>query len=170
MSPKLDTIRQAIEDGSASSEIAGAFREWRSLNGRLQELGETERYYLKAMNCPHLHRIFAAEARSYRDLPLRLAEYGCCYRYEQSGELFGLMRVRSLNMNDAHIYCTEAQFAEEFRAVNEIYLQYFKVFGLEKYTESGHVCVRLHGKGKIGAKPVAEVTANILASIRERRA
>jgi threonyl-tRNA synthetase len=73
-----------------------------------------ERYYLKAMNCPHHHRIFAAEPRSYRDLPLRLAEYGCCYRYEQSGELFGLMRVRSLNMNDAHIYCTEEQFADEF--------------------------------------------------------
>src|ERR1051325_8666422 len=68
-----------------------------------------ERYYLKAMNCPHHHRIFAAEPRSYRDLPLRLAEYGTCYRYEQSGELFGLMRVRSLNMNDAHIYCPPEQ-------------------------------------------------------------
>jgi threonyl-tRNA synthetase len=85
------------------------------------------------MNCPHHHRIFAAEPRSYRDLPLRLAEYGCCYRYEQSGELFGLMRVRSLNMNDAHIYCTEEQFADEFRAVNDMYLKYFKIFGLEKY-------------------------------------
>ena len=94
---------------------------------------EVERYYLKAMNCPHHHRIFAAEPRSYRDLPLRLAEYGCCYRYEQSGELFGLMRVRSLNMNDAHIYCTEDQFAAEFRAVNDMYLKYFKTFGLEKY-------------------------------------
>ena len=92
-----------------------------------------ERYYLKAMNCPHHHRIFAAEPRSYRDLPLRLAEYGTCYRYEQSGELFGLMRVRSLNMNDAHIYCTEEQFADEFRAVNDMYLKYFKIFGLEKY-------------------------------------
>jgi threonyl-tRNA synthetase len=92
-----------------------------------------ERYYLKAMNCPHHHRIFAAEPRSYRDLPLRLAEYGCCYRYEQSGELFGLMRVRSLNMNDAHIYCTEEQFASEFKAVNDMYLKYFKTFGLEKY-------------------------------------
>jgi threonyl-tRNA synthetase len=91
------------------------------------------RYYLKAMNCPHHHRIFAAEPRSYRDLPLRLAEYGCCYRYEQSGELFGLMRVRSLNMNDAHIYCTPEQFASEFNAVNEMYLKYFKIFGLEKY-------------------------------------
>jgi len=92
-----------------------------------------DRYYLKAMNCPHHHRIFAAQPRSYRDLPLRLAEYGTCYRYEQSGELFGLMRVRSLNMNDAHIYCTEDQFAAEFNAVNEMYLKYFKIFGIEKY-------------------------------------
>ena len=92
-----------------------------------------DRYYLKAMNCPHHHRIFAAEPRSYRDLPLRLAEYGTCYRYEQSGELIGLMRVRSLNMNDAHIYCSEEQFAAEFNAVNEMYLKYFKIFGIEKY-------------------------------------
>jgi len=94
---------------------------------------EAERYYLKAMNCPHHHRIFAAEPRSYRDLPLRLAEYGTNYRYEQSGELFGLMRVRSLNMNDAHIYCTEEQFADEFNSVNEMYIKYFKIFGIEKY-------------------------------------
>jgi threonyl-tRNA synthetase len=100
---------------------------------QLKNSTEVERYYLKAMNCPHHHRIFAAEPRSYRDLPLRLAEYGTCYRYEQSGELFGLMRVRSLNMNDAHIYCTEEQFADEFRAVNDMYLKYFKIFGLEKY-------------------------------------
>ncbi|MCX8089636.1 MAG: threonine--tRNA ligase [Verrucomicrobiae bacterium] len=92
-----------------------------------------DRYYLKAMNCPHHHRIFASQPRSYRDLPLRLAEYGTCYRYEQSGELFGLMRVRSMNMNDAHIYCTEEQFAEEFNAVNQMYLKYFKIFGIEKY-------------------------------------
>src|SRR6266852_6589451 len=92
-----------------------------------------ERYYLKAMNCPHHHRIFAAEPRSYRDLPLRLAEYGTNYRYEQSGELLGLMRVRALNMNDAHIYCQPEKFAEEFNAVNEMYLKYFKIFGIEKY-------------------------------------
>ncbi len=85
------------------------------------------------MNCPHHHSIFAAVPRSYRDLPLRLAEYGTCYRYEQSGELFGLMRVRSLQMNDAHIYCTEEQFDAEFNAVNEMYLKYFKIFGIEKY-------------------------------------
>lgn len=95
--------------------------------------GEPVKYYLKAMNCPHHHKIFAATPKSYRDLPLRLAEYGTCYRYEQSGELFGLMRVRSLQMNDAHIYCTEEQFAAEFRAVNDMYLKYFKLFGLEKY-------------------------------------
>src|SRR5438874_11542576 len=98
-----------------------------------KEAPVADRYYLKAMNCPHHHRIFAAEPRSYRDLPLRLAEYGVNYRYEQSGELFGLMRVRSLSMNDAHIYCTPEQFAQEFNAVNEMYLKYFKIFGIEKY-------------------------------------
>ncbi|MCX8104050.1 MAG: His/Gly/Thr/Pro-type tRNA ligase C-terminal domain-containing protein, partial [Candidatus Bipolaricaulota bacterium] len=71
--------------------------------------------------------------RSYRDLPLRLAEYGTCYRYEKSGELFGLMRVRSMQMNDAHIYCTLEQFEEEFLAVCRMYLNYFKLFGIEKY-------------------------------------
>lgn len=94
---------------------------------------KTDRYYLKAMNCPHHHKIFGAVPRSYRELPLRLAEYGTCYRYEQSGELFGLMRVRSMQMNDAHIYCTEEQFEEEFKAVNEMYLKYFKIFGVDKY-------------------------------------
>lgn len=112
----------------------------------------SDKYYLKAMNCPHHHRVFAAEPRSYRDLPLRLAEYGCCYRYEQSGELFGLMRVRSLNMNDAHIYCTEEQFAEEFRAVNDMYLKYFQIFGLEKYV----MRFSTHDPGKLGQKFVNE--------------
>ncbi len=106
------------------------------------------RYYLKAMNCPHHHRIFAAERHSYRDLPLRLAEYGTCYRYEQSGELFGLMRVRSLNMNDAHIYCTPEQFAAEFNAVNEMYLKYFKIFGIEKY----EMRFSTHSTGRAGEK------------------
>jgi threonyl-tRNA synthetase len=113
---------------------------------------EAERYYLKAMNCPHHHRIFAAEPRSYRDLPLRLAEYGACYRYEQSGELFGLMRVRSLNMNDAHIYCTPEQFAQEFNAVNEMYLKYFKIFGIEKHV----MRFSTHNPAKLGQKFVNE--------------
>jgi threonyl-tRNA synthetase len=118
-----------------------------------KQIGQlVDRYYLKAMNCPHHHRIFAAEPHSYRDLPLRLAEYGTCYRYEQSGELFGLMRVRSLNMNDAHIYCTEDQFADEFRAVNDMYLKYFKIFGLEKY----QMRFSTHGKEGLGKKYVNE--------------
>jgi threonyl-tRNA synthetase len=117
--------------GGESERIKTLERE--SFDISLEQDGLGEKYYLKAMNCPHHHRIFAAEPRSYRDLPLRLAEYGCNYRYEQSGELFGLMRVRSLNMNDAHIYCTPEQFAAEFNAVNEMYLKYFKIFGIEKY-------------------------------------
>ncbi len=99
----------------------------------MKEENSEEVYYLKAMNCPHHHQIYAAETRSYRDLPLRLAEYGTVYRYEKSGELFGLMRVRMLSMNDAHIYTIEEQFADEFRAVNDMYLHYFKLFGIDKY-------------------------------------
>ena len=94
---------------------------------------EGVKYYLKPMNCPHHHKIFASVPRSYRDLPLRLAEYGTCYRYEQSGELFGLMRVRSMQMNDAHIYCALDQFEEEFLAVCRMYLGYFELFGIDKY-------------------------------------
>jgi threonyl-tRNA synthetase len=111
-----------------------------------------EKYYLKAMNCPHHHRIFAAQPRSYRDLPLRLAEYGANYRYEQSGELFGIMRVRCLNVNDAHIYCTLEQFAAEFNAVNEMYLKYFKIFGIEKYV----MRFSTHDPARMGEGPNAK--------------
>ncbi|HEY5043828.1 MAG TPA: threonine--tRNA ligase [Verrucomicrobiae bacterium] len=123
---EIEAIRKLVELGRETSKAKD------EVDAAKRDL-EADRYFLKAMNCPHHHRIFAAEPHSYRDLPLRLAEYGTCYRYEQSGELFGLMRVRSLNMNDAHIYCTEEQFADEFRAVNDMYLKYFKIFGLEKY-------------------------------------
>jgi threonyl-tRNA synthetase len=95
---------------------------------------EGVRYYVKPMNCPMHHKIFASKPRSYRDLPLRLAEYGTCYRYEKSGELFGLMRVRSMQMNDAHIYCSEKQFEQEFTDVIELYLEYFKLFGITEYS------------------------------------
>ena len=111
---------------------------------------EGVKYYLKPMNCPHHHKIFAAVPRSYRDLPLRLAEYGTCYRYEQSGELFGLMRVRSLQMNDAHIYCTLDQFEEEFLAVCRMYLRYFELFGLENYL----MRLSTHAPSGLGAKYV----------------
>jgi threonyl-tRNA synthetase len=125
-------VSKQVSEGKAPKEVADAFQKSQKLVDQIRAL-IPERYYLKAMNCPHHHRIFAAEPRSYRDLPLRLAEYGTCYRYEQSGELFGLMRVRSMNMNDAHIYCTPEQFAAEFNAVNEMYLKYFKIFGIDKY-------------------------------------
>lgn len=111
-----------------------------------------EKYYLKAMNCPHHHKIFDAEPKSYKDLPYRIAEYGTCYRYEQSGELFGLMRVRCLHMNDAHIYCTKEQFAQEFKAVNDMYLKYFKIFGVEKYV----MRLSLHDPAKLGEKYINE--------------
>ncbi len=107
-----------------------------------------DRYYLKAMNCPHHHKLFAAIPRSYRELPLRLAEYGTNYRYEQSGELFGLMRVRAMQMNDAHIYCTREQFESEFNAVNQMYLHYFKLFGIEKYV----MRFSTHDPAKLGEK------------------
>jgi threonyl-tRNA synthetase len=110
------------------------------------------KYYLKAMNCPHHHKIFDAEPHSYKDMPLRLAEYGTCYRYEQSGELFGLMRVRCLHMNDAHIYCSKEQFADEFKAVNAMYLKYFEIFGIEKYV----MRLSLHDPEKLGQKYVNE--------------
>ncbi len=113
---------------------------------------EGEKYYLKSMNCPHHHKIFAAEPKSYRDLPYRIAEYGTVYRYEQSGELFGLMRVRCLHMNDAHIYCTKDQFNDEFRAVNDMYLKYFKIFEIEKYV----MRLSLHSPEKLGVKYVNE--------------
>jgi threonyl-tRNA synthetase len=111
-----------------------------------------EKYYLKAMNCPHHHKIFDAEQKSYKDLPYRIAEYGTCYRYEQSGELFGLMRVRCLHMNDAHIYCSKEQFAQEFKAVNDMYLKYFKIFGIDKYV----MRLSLHDPEKLGQKYVNE--------------
>ncbi|HMU47528.1 MAG TPA: threonine--tRNA ligase [Chitinophagaceae bacterium] len=113
---------------------------------------EGEKYYLRAMNCPHHHKIYAAEPKSYRDLPYRVAEYGTVYRYEQSGELFGLMRVRCLHMNDAHIYCTKEQFSQEFRAVNDMYLKYFKIFGIDKYV----MRLSLHSPEKLGIKYVNE--------------
>jgi len=92
-----------------------------------------ENYYLKPMNCPHHHKIYASRMRSYRDLPLRMAEYGTCYRYEHSGSLSGLLRVRALAMNDAHIYCTEEQVREEFKDVLKMHQDYYEKFRIKKY-------------------------------------
>jgi threonyl-tRNA synthetase len=138
-----------------------------NLDAMINALGE--RYYLKAMNCPHHHKLYDAIPRSYRDLPLRLAEYGTCHRYEQSGELFGLMRVRSLQMNDAHIYCTEDQFESEFLAVNEMYLKYFKLFGIDKYVMrfSTHDPARL-GQKFVDNSPLWLKTEDMVRGVLQR--
>src|SRR5574342_560411 len=111
---------------------------------------EGVKYYVKPMNCPMHHKIFGSKGRSYRDLPIRLAEYGTCYRYEKSGELFGLMRVRSMQMNDAHIYVSEDQFEQEFLGVVDMYRKYFELFNIEKYV----MRLSLHGKAGLGKKYV----------------
>jgi threonyl-tRNA synthetase len=135
------------------ADIAAIYSEWdKAIDKDTKGGGGRDRYYLKAMNCPHHHKLFAAVPRSYRDLPLRFAEYGTCYRYEQSGELFGLMRVRSMQMNDAHLYMTPEQFEAEFNAVNEMYLNYFKLFGIDKYL----MRFSTHDPAKLGQKFVDE--------------
>jgi threonyl-tRNA synthetase len=138
--------------GKLPPKISELYIQHREAQKRLLDLPDPESYYLKAMNCPHHHKLFAAVPRSYRDLPLRLAEYGTDYRYEKSGELFGLMRVRLLHMNDAHIYCTPEQFETEFNAVNEMYLKYFKLFGIDKYL----MRFSTHDPSKLGQKFVDE--------------
>ncbi|HEX9385428.1 MAG TPA: threonine--tRNA ligase, partial [Anaerolineales bacterium] len=127
---------------------------------------EGVKYYVKPMNCPMHHKIFGSKGRSYRDLPIRLAEYGTCYRYEKSGELFGLMRVRSMQMNDAHIYVSEDQFEQEFLGVVDMYLSYFKLFGLDKYV----MRLSLHGKAGLGKKYVGNERLWIKTEEMVRRA
>jgi threonyl-tRNA synthetase len=168
--PKGTVIADALEDFAKEMEEKGGYLRVRTphiAKGKLYEktghlshykesmfppmkVDGEEEYYLKPMNCPHHHKIYASSPRSYRDLPLRLAEYGHCYRYEDSGALFGLMRVRSLSMNDAHIYCTEEQFVEEFLAVTKLYIHYFEVFGVEKY----EMHLSLHDPKELGKKYV----------------
>lgn len=92
-----------------------------------------EAYCLKPMNCPHHHRIFASRMRSYRELPLRLAEYGQVYRFEDAGALSGLLRVRGMCMNDAHIYCTEDQIESEFLKVMDLHRRVYEILGLSSY-------------------------------------
>jgi threonyl-tRNA synthetase len=111
---------------------------------------EGMKYYIKPMNCPFHHKIYGSKPRSYRDLPVRLSEYGTCYRYEKSGELIGLMRVRSMQMNDAHIYCTEEQFEQEFMGVIDLYRKYFDLFGIDRYV----MRLSTHHKKGLGKKYV----------------
>ena len=167
--PNGTIIADALEDLAKETEARYEYKRVRSPHIAKQELYlrswhlpyykdsmfppmemDGEVYYLKAMNCPHHHKIYGAEPKSYRDLPIRLAEYGHCYRYEDSGSLFGLMRVRSMAMNDAHIYCTEDQFEEEFMKVVEMYKYYFDLFGVDKY----QMRLSTHSKEGLGKKYV----------------
>ena len=94
---------------------------------------EGENYYIKPMNCPFHHKTYAARPKSYKDLPVRLAEYGWCHRYEDSGSLFGLMRVRGMQMNDAHIYVQKEHAVEEFVKVIKLHEYYYQTLGIENY-------------------------------------
>jgi threonyl-tRNA synthetase len=145
-------VRSLAEKGEAPADVKQLLANYNAAREKLDRLLPPDNYYLKAMNCPHHHKLFAAMPHSYRDLPLRLAEYGTCYRYEQSGELIGLMRVRSMQMNDAHLYMTPEQFEAEFNAVNEMYLNYFRLFGIEKYL----MRFSTHDPAKLGQKFVDE--------------
>src|SRR6266576_1730218 len=148
-----EMIETDVEEGRRMARgVRTSARVLEDLKQKRDALLAANRYYIKAMNCPHHHKLFAAMPRSYRDLPLRLAEYGTDYRYEKSGELFGLMRVRSMQMNDAHIYCTPEQFEAEFNAVNEMYLKYFKLFRIDKYL----MRFSTHDPSKLGQKFVDE--------------
>ena len=95
---------------------------------------DDEEYLLKPMNCPHHHRIYASKPRSYRDLPVRLAEFGTVYRYEQSGELGGLARVRGFTQDDAHLYCTDDQLKAEIKGVVDLTQHVFRTFGMDVTT------------------------------------
>lgn len=150
--PKGYILREQVEELAKKMEARGGYQRVATPHIAKKELFETSghlpyyadsmyppmemddgTYYLKAMNCPHHHQIFKHSPKSYRNLPLRLAEYGVCYRNELSGTLAGLLRVRGMVMNDAHIYCRKDQIKSEFKAVISLTTAYFKIFGLDNY-------------------------------------
>jgi threonyl-tRNA synthetase len=94
---------------------------------------EGERYYLKPMNCPHHHMVYRARQHSYRDLPYKIAEYGTVYRFERSGQLYGMMRTRGFTQNDAHIYCTHDQAKDQFLEVMRMHDEYYRALGITDF-------------------------------------
>lgn len=114
-------------------ETSGHLEHYKDAMFPAMVVDENREYYLRPMNCPFHHLIFGCRPRSYRELPLRLAEYGQVYRYEGSGALAGLLRVRGMCMNDAHIYCTPEQLKDEFAAVLELHKRYYDLFRLSAY-------------------------------------
>lgn len=147
--PKGTTLRRTLEDFLREEQLKRGYQEVMTPHIANLDLYRTsghypyyqdsqynpmqvddEEYMLKPMNCPHHHRIYSSEMRSYRDLPLRLSEFGTVYRYEQSGELSGLSRVRGFTQDDAHIYCTPDQLKQEIRNTTEFTQHVFDTFGM----------------------------------------
>ncbi len=132
---RVSTPQIAKSDLYKKSQHLPAYRESMFPPMVVEEEGaEPTEYYLRPMNCPHHHLIFDSRVRSYRELPLRYAEYGTNYRYEQSGELSGLIRVRCMTLNDAHIYLTHDQFKDEFRSIMKLYQEFYDTFKLSGYS------------------------------------
>ncbi len=115
-------LKKAGDDGCSCSELAN-----------MMEAGEVEGYLLKPMNCPHHIKIYSSQPRSYRDLPVRLSEFGTVYRWEQSGELSGMIRVRSFTIDDAHIFCREEQLGDEVRGCLSLVKVIFETIGLADF-------------------------------------
>lgn len=125
----------------------------------------SDKYYLKSMNCPYHHLIYDARPRSYKDLPYRISEYGTCYRYEQSGELSGLLRVRCMTMNDAHVYLTPDQFEDEFRSMVKMYMEFYDTFKFSEY--SFRLSVRDDSDKFVGDPAIWEKAETLLAKVMD---
>ena len=155
-------------EGAAGAKTEGDAKPQAEGGGKPQAGGaaEGERYLLKPMNCPHHIMIYKSKPRSYRDLPVRLAEFGTVYRYEQSGELSGMTRVRGFTQDDAHIFCTEEQVADEFRGCLEMTQEVLRSLGMTNYR------VRLgfrdpQGDKYVGAKEVWDRAEAALQTVCE---
>ena len=153
--PKGAMLREKLENFMRKAQVAAGYlpvvtphignKELYVTSGHYEKYGENsfkaiktpnenEEFFLKPMNCPHHCEIYKSEPRSYKDLPIRYAEFGTVYRYEQSGELHGLTRVRGFTQDDAHLFCTADQVEEEFKKVIDLVLYVFKALDFKEYT------------------------------------
>lgn len=153
--PKGAALRQKLQDFLQRAQLKGGYepvmtphignKQLYVTSGHYDKYGEDsfqpirtpvegEEFFLKPMNCPHHCEIYKTKPRSYKDLPVRFAEFGTVYRYEQSGELHGLTRVRGFTQDDAHLFCRPDQVKEEFKKVIDLVLYVFKALGFEEYT------------------------------------
>ena len=130
---------------------------------------EGEEYFLKPMNCPHHCEIFASKPRSYKDLPYRISEFGTVYRYEQSGELHGLTRVRGFTQDDAHIFCTQEQIKSEFGAVINMVLKVFRIFGFNDYVAQISLRDKVNRDKYIGSEENWQKAESAIIEVAEER-